>query len=539
MDRHKSIIDEDTLTAASDRYDQLRSWREELEQDDKHNQQLWIRRNGFELGSLAYRDYAKLCELHNLQMNPTAAICLYTRSKTLKLGRPAKELDLLPIVELLSCSPSLGLSNGEADSTHPCSSGTLENGDLDGSGFLPGSHRRLEDELMHGPHSHETTHPAPTPERHSQQKLEIAQRQVHQYSFAFSNAAVKFVNELDLSGLKLSSASAMLIADLIQKPSCPLTSLILPRNNIRDEGVMQIMLGLKRNEKLKHINLSSNRISPKGALAMAYALYKGYGKLEKLELENNHLEQLGVDIITPICEQRHIGCCTEGNHVLAEILNGVTHGIGLLGGLLAGTSMVTEARRANIGPWLYWSVVTFVVALCTMYFSSCMYHSFFRMGHVKKVLRVMDHCSIFFLIASTYTPFLLRYIWSDTHDNTIVGPLLFYLVWGFALAGIVMSSGVLKKHTPSRAFRATLALCMGWLVVLSIKILWERMPVQCLGLIVAGGVFYTVGVPFYIKGREVSIFHVFWHIAIMFGATAHYAGVLLYVVRAENPLLMV
>ncbi|KAA8498815.1 UPF0073 membrane protein [Porphyridium purpureum] len=401
-------------------------------------------------GKKAYEEYQKLCVKHHVQPNPTAAITLYTRSTTLRLRRPATDIDLIPVLELLS-----------------------------------------------GEHSN-------------------------------------FVDELDLSGLRLSSASGLLLRELLRHPNCRLRSIRMPRNLIRDEGMFYLIDGIKQNRRLEHIDVSWNRIGPQSAAFLASALADGEtGQLRYLKLDNNYLEQKGVDILGPECEKLEIHCCADGNHVLSEILNGVTHGVGLLGAIIAGSDMVMEARRNAIGPWLLGSVIVFVIALCTMYCSSCMYHSFFRMGNVKKVLRVMDHCAIFSLIAATYTPFLLKYIWSDEHERTILGPLLFYTVWGFALAGITMSSGVLRR-TPSRTFRASLGLAMGWLVLLSMKVLWERMPTKCLLLIVTGGLFYTIGVPFYIKGREVSIYHVVWHVAIMFGATAHYAGVLWYVVRTDG-----
>uniref|UniRef100_A0A7S1ETY3 Hemolysin III n=1 Tax=Timspurckia oligopyrenoides TaxID=708627 RepID=A0A7S1ETY3_9RHOD len=341
-----------------------------------------------------------------------------------------------------------------------------------------------------------------------------------------------FVTELNLSGARLSSSAASLIAVLLSKQDSKLETLNLSRNSLREEGALKIVGALRKNESLKKLNLSSNKINPMGAFQISRMISSGFAPgLKELLVDNNNMEQRGVDVLSPVCEDRSILLSMDGNHVLAEILNGLTHGVGLIGSLVAGTGMIREAAANELHSGLLGSVVLFVFALCMMYSSSCLYHSFFRLGRVKRALRVMDHCCIFLLIASTYTPFLLRYIWSShLYGSSMVGPIMFYLVWGFALAGIVMSSGVLRR-TPSRNLRASLALCMGWIVVSSMKILWERMPSQCLLLIVLGGMFYTVGVPFYIKGREVSIYHVVWHLAIMFGASSHYAGILFYVVR--------
>jgi len=353
--------------------------------------------------------------------------------------------------------------------------------------------------------------------------------------------AADFVTELDLRALRLTAASAMLIGELLASPQCALKRLDVSRNLLRDAGAAYILEGARKNTALEHLELASNRIGPGGAKVIARLLNAGCAPaLRSLDLVNNNMEQRGVDLVSTSCEARNLPAFfLDGNHVLSEILNGITHGIGIVGAFLAGSSMVREAVSSSaLDAWLLSAVVVFAAAVFMTFTSSCLYHSFFRLGKVKKVLRVMDHCSIFTLIASTYTPFLLRYIWlppasaSTSWWTPSLGAVMFVVVWGAALLGIVMSARVLR-YTPSSKFRASLGLGMGWVVVLSLKTMLERMPFDCLLHLVVGGLFYTLGVPFYLKGREVSIFHVVWHVATLLGAATHFRAVLLYVVR--NP----
>uniref|UniRef100_A0A7S1TFR8 Uncharacterized protein n=1 Tax=Compsopogon caeruleus TaxID=31354 RepID=A0A7S1TFR8_9RHOD len=346
-------------------------------------------------------------------------------------------------------------------------------------------------------------------------------------------AVAQFAREIDLSGLNLGSISALLVAEMVQSCSF-LRVLLLGRNALRDEGASMIIAALKGNRELSKIDLRSNRISSAGALKIARLLQeKDVGRaLNEVVFVNNHMMQQGVDAISEVCESRKIAVYLDGNLVMAEVLNSLTHGTGLVAAIIAGASMIEEADSRALPLQLYRSIVIFCVSLCCMFASSCFYHSFFRGAKgAKEILKVMDHCSIFLLIAGTYTPILLKFIWSPEHPHSLVGPTLFYLVWGLALVGITMSARLFGKYTPSRKVRAGLALIMGWLIIFSIRLLWQRMPPRCLLLLSLGGVAYTTGVPFYVKGQEVSMYHVVWHISVMIGAALHYLTVLNYVVR--------
>jgi hemolysin III len=150
-----------------------------------------------------------------------------------------------------------------------------------------------------------------------------------------------------------------------------------------------------------------------------------------------------------------------------------------------------------------------------LYLTSTLYHALPR-NRAKRVFQVLDHAAIFLMIAGTYTPFTL---------GVLHGPwgwTLFGLVWGLALAGIVLTA-VGGVRYPK--LRTGLYLAMGWLILIAIKPLWLRMPSLGLFWLIAGGIAYTVGVAFYVAKR-VSYSHFVWHLFVIAGTACHFIAVL-------------
>eukprot|EP00172_Hildenbrandia_rubra_P004612 Plantae.Rhodophyta-Hildenbrandia_rubra.ctg9669.p1 GENE.Plantae.Rhodophyta-Hildenbrandia_rubra.ctg9669~~Plantae.Rhodophyta-Hildenbrandia_rubra.ctg9669.p1 ORF type:complete len:342 (+),score=47.04 Plantae.Rhodophyta-Hildenbrandia_rubra.ctg9669:291-1316(+) len=337
--------------------------------------------------------------------------------------------------------------------------------------------------------------------------------------------------------MRLSHVGALLIAEMIRAPSIKLTEVNLSSNRLGSDGVSILSSSLADNDTLEVLDLSRNKIGKAGAITLATLLnHDGASQLRQLDVFGNLMGIKGVAILAKACEKRNIMLQEEGNHVVSETLNGFTHALGLFLSIFAGLGMIAEARESfdegDITLPLCVSIYVFVIALCSTFGSSALYHSAFRFrGPIRQVLQIMDHCSIFLLIAGTYTPFLFKFIWSPSAygpRHSTMGPFLFTLVWSFAAAGILLSSGV-TRHTPSAKVRASLAMGMGWLVLLSIRILWLHMPKTCFSVIALGGLFYTVGVPFYLGGLKKPMFHVYWHCWVMLGAFAHYVAILFYV----------
>ena len=199
-----------------------------------------------------------------------------------------------------------------------------------------------------------------------------------------------------------------------------------------------------------------------------------------------------------------------------EIANAVSHGLGFLAALAAAPFLVAEALRHG-GAGLVAGYAVFAATAALLYFSSTLYHSMPR-NRAKGVFQVLDHSAIFLLIAGTYTPFTLgalRGAWGWT---------LLGLVWGIAAAGLVLTA-VGGTRFPKTSL--ALYLAMGWLVVIAIKPLIERVPLPGLLWLVAGGLAYTAGVAFY-TAKRLRFTHFVWHLFVLAGTVCHFFAVLGY-----------
>lgn len=197
-----------------------------------------------------------------------------------------------------------------------------------------------------------------------------------------------------------------------------------------------------------------------------------------------------------------------------EIANWLTHGVGAvlsLGGLAL--LIVFASLRGNA--WHVASFTVFGLSLLVLYVASTLYH-LSRSERRRWLFRCLDHAAIFFLIAGTYTPFLL------TSLRGAVGWALFGVIWGLCGAGAIW-----KLSTGARSRVASVAtyLAAGWLVVVVAKPLLATVPPTALLLLLAGSLCYTLGVPFYLW-RRLRYHHAFWHTFVMGGSACHFFAVL-------------
>lgn len=199
-----------------------------------------------------------------------------------------------------------------------------------------------------------------------------------------------------------------------------------------------------------------------------------------------------------------------------EVANSVSHGAGFVAAAIGTPFLLAEASRAG-GVTDVIAAAVFAVTVMLAYLASTLYHAI-PSPRAKSILRVVDHGSIFLLIAGTYTPFtlgVLRGGWGWT---------LFGLIWTLALAGVVMKSlGGVRLHKLSMA----IYLAMGWLVIVAIVPLVERMPPAGLAWLVAGGLAYTGGVVFYAFDRY-RFCHFIWHLFVLAGTACHFVAVMGY-----------
>lgn len=201
---------------------------------------------------------------------------------------------------------------------------------------------------------------------------------------------------------------------------------------------------------------------------------------------------------------------------LEELLNALSHG---LGAALSIAAIVLLVINSPFNAKSIVCVSIYSVSLFVLYIISTLYHAILP-GKAKKVFRVLDHCSIFVLIAGTYTPICLLVL------NSVVGWILFFIVWIAAIVGIVFNSIDIKKFSK---FSMICYIAMGWVVVFAFKPLIESVNSTQLLLLVLGGVAYTVGALLYLIGKKRKYMHSIWHLFVLLGSILHFFMVFSYV----------
>lgn len=205
-----------------------------------------------------------------------------------------------------------------------------------------------------------------------------------------------------------------------------------------------------------------------------------------------------------------------------ELANRLTHGLAALLSLIGLVVMVVVANRTH-DPYRIISAIVFCGTLCIFYVISTLYHSF-RSPKVRNVFRVLDHAGIFFVIAGSYTPFTLVSL-REGH-----GWELFWVVWGLAISGAIFKSFMTHRLSFLSPF---FYLGLGWLIVVDLNGLLTMVPFRGVCWLLAGGLFYTLGIIFYSLNR-LPYNHSIWHVFVIAGSLCHYLSILWYVLPA-NP----
>jgi hemolysin III len=200
-----------------------------------------------------------------------------------------------------------------------------------------------------------------------------------------------------------------------------------------------------------------------------------------------------------------------------ERFNSITHLVGSVLALVGSVVLIVLASLQG-DPWKIVSFSIYGVMLTALYIFSTLYHSV--RGRAKDLLRKFDHCSIYLLIAGSYTPFALvtlRGAW---------GWSLFGVIWGLALLGIFQEIWLAKG---ARVLSLVIYVLMGWLALVALAPLWEALTPVGFAWLAAGGAFYTLGIAFYATDHKLRHGHGLWHLFVLAGSTCHFFAVLLYV----------
>ncbi|NJP40117.1 hemolysin III family protein [Oscillospiraceae bacterium HV4-5-C5C] len=205
-----------------------------------------------------------------------------------------------------------------------------------------------------------------------------------------------------------------------------------------------------------------------------------------------------------------------------EIFNMVSH---IAGGALGIVATVLCVIRGALhqDPFAIISGAIFGFTMIVLYAMSSIYHGLSPRLLAKKVFRILDHCSIYILVAGTYTPFTLVTI---REYNRATGWTLFAVIWGLTALGVTLSAIDLKRF---RVLEMLLYLGMGWSILLPRRALMANLAPAGFNLLLAGGVAYTVGAVFYGLGASKKYIHSVFHLFVVLGSLLHFLSILLYV----------
>lgn len=197
------------------------------------------------------------------------------------------------------------------------------------------------------------------------------------------------------------------------------------------------------------------------------------------------------------------------SYLTEEKYNTYSHALGIV---LSIFGMVFFFKKDMTGePLLFRSILIYSLSLILLFTASTVYHAV-QKPQLKKKFRILDHISIYYLIAGTYTPVCLTVL-SDSK-----GWLLFYLVWGVALFGTILKLFFTGRF---EVFSLVLYGVMGWLVVIDYPFLSENLTSQGLFFLAFGGAFYTIGILFYAL-KKIPYNHLIWHFFVLGGAISHW-----------------
>ena len=201
-----------------------------------------------------------------------------------------------------------------------------------------------------------------------------------------------------------------------------------------------------------------------------------------------------------------------------EILNSISHGVAALASIIGFIALVVS-RQSN-QEWILFSTIVYGLSLIILYTSSALYHGL-RNEKIKHIFRILDHCSIFILIAGTYTPVVLISIGGST------GWWFFGMQWILALVGCIFKFFYTGKY---ETMSILIYIIMGWMVVFKWNYLTNTISDTAFNLLLTGGIIYTIGIFFYLLDSKVKYFHFVWHLFVIMGSVFHYIMIYKYVI---------
>ncbi len=196
-----------------------------------------------------------------------------------------------------------------------------------------------------------------------------------------------------------------------------------------------------------------------------------------------------------------------------ELANSVSHGLGMVFGLIGVPLLIWAAAQSGNQIAVVSSIV-YGISFLMVFTSSTFYHGCHE-PRLKEMLKIVDHICIYFLIAGTYTPFVLMYVYNKT------GITILLILWILTLIGTVLKLWFTGKF---ELLSTGVYVLMGWMLVFAGKTFFISLPSPILWLIVAGGLLYTLGVIFFLWERY-RYHHAVWHLFVLAGGICHFVAV--------------
>lgn len=218
-------------------------------------------------------------------------------------------------------------------------------------------------------------------------------------------------------------------------------------------------------------------------------------------------------------KDRELPTYTRGEEIFNMVSHIVGGAIGLIGMVLCIIfSAVHQNGYAIVGSIIYG------ISMIFLYTMSSIYHGLKPTRKAKKVMQILDHCTIYVLIAGTYTPILLS---SIMKVDQVAAWTMLAIVWIFAILGIVLNAIDLKQF---RVFSMICYIAMGWCIIFRIDLVIKSLGMTGFILILLGGIIYTLGTILYGIGKKVKYMHSMFHLCVVIGTLLQLIAIILYVV---------
>lgn len=205
-----------------------------------------------------------------------------------------------------------------------------------------------------------------------------------------------------------------------------------------------------------------------------------------------------------------------------ELLSAISHGVGVLLSIAALVLCIVRSAHHH-DAYAVVSSSLYGATSILLYLMSTLYHSL-KVNNAKRVFRIIDHCTIFLLIAGTFTPFCLVAI---RKYSVALGWSMFGIIWATAIVGISLTAVDLNKF---KKMGMILYLVMGWAVLIAFKGIWKIVPKRGILLLFLGGVVYTIGAIIYGIGKKHKYMHSLFHFVVLLASVLFFFSIFLYVI---------